>query len=81
MDKGGGDEHACTEVSREEEEFVGDGYRGKAPDDDGEGAGRSAQEEYEEQCKHVSSSVVVLVCPFASARRPVLLVSTAQFGL
>jgi hypothetical protein len=38
MDEGSGYEHTSTEVTGYKEELVGDGYRGKALDDDGEGA-------------------------------------------
>lgn len=38
MDECCRNQHAGAEMSREEEELVGDGYRGKAFDDDGEGA-------------------------------------------
>lgn len=44
VDKSRGDEDTCSKVSREEEEFVGYGYRRKAPDDNGERASRSTQE-------------------------------------
>ena len=39
VDEGGGYEDACAKVSGDEEELVGDGDRGKALDDDWEGAG------------------------------------------
>jgi hypothetical protein len=38
MDEGGRYENTSAEVSRYEEKLVGNGYRGKALDDDGKGA-------------------------------------------
>ena len=47
MDEGGRDQDTRAEVSRNEEELVGNGYRGKALDDYGEGA----------SCETVSSAL------------------------
>jgi len=40
-----------------------------------------AEEQDEEQCKDMGGCVVVLLAAFASARRPVVLVSAAQLSL
>lgn len=53
-------EHACAKVSREEQGIVRNREVGKASDDDGKGAGCSAQEEDEEQGEDVQRRVVVV---------------------
>lgn len=81
MNEGGCNQDAGAEVSRQEEKFVRDGNGRKSTDDNGKGASCCAEEQYEEQRKDMCGCVVVLFAPFASASRPVELVSTAQLGL
>lgn len=79
-----GDEHACAEVSGEEERAVGHRQTREAADDDGEAAGGCADEEDEEESEDVQWGVVFAYPSIATAGRlfgGFFILSAAEFGV